>query len=239
MNKGFMFLHRQLLKWEWFDNSNMVHIWIYLLLKANYQEENWHGVKIPRGSLVTSVGSIGKDTGMSARSVRTCLNRLKTTGEVTIKTTNKYSIVTICKYDSYNVQIDETIEQATNKTTSIETNKRQTNDKQTTTSNNNNKDNKEDNIKEKETNVSNKKKSIFIPPSLFEVVEYVHEKGYHFDAEKFHAYYESNGWMVGRNKMKDWKAACRTWEKNSQNNAPSLFSQETEMNLEPKKPEWE
>lgn len=95
------------------------------------------------------------------------------------------------------------------------------------------------NLKEKETNVSNKKKSIFIPPSLFEVVEYVHEKGYHFDAEKFHAYYESNGWMVGRNKMKDWKAACRTWEKNSQNNSPSLFSQETEMNQEPKKPEWE
>lgn len=160
MNNGFMFLHRQLLDWEWFDNSQMVHIWVYLLLKANYQDENWHGIMIPRGSFVTSIGGISKDTRLSARTIRTCLDKLKSTGEVTIKTTNKYSIVTICKYDSYNVLQGDIYKQPTTKPTTKPTNNRQTTDKQTTTDNNIYKDNKD--IKEEDTNVS-KKKAIDYP----------------------------------------------------------------------------
>ena len=53
----------------------------------------------------------------------------------------------------------------------------------------------------------------FIPPSSQEVESYIHEKGYSLDAESFVAHYESNGWKVGRNKMKSWKAACTTWAK--------------------------
>ena len=45
---------------------------------------------------------------------------------------------------------------------------------------------------------------------------YVLEKGIEIDAEKFVAYYESNGWMVGRNKMKSWKSAIVTWKKNEE-----------------------
>ena len=164
MNNGFMFLHRQLLDWEWFDNSQMVHIWVYLLLKANYQDENWHGIMIPRGSFVTSIGGISKDTRLSARTIRTCLDKLKLTGEVTIKTTNKYSIVTICKYDSYNVLQGDICKQPTSKPTSKPTNNRQTTDKQTTTDNNIYKDNKD--IKEEDTNVSKKKSTDY--PSDFE-----------------------------------------------------------------------
>lgn len=51
----------------------------------------------------------------------------------------------------------------------------------------------------------------FVPPSLEEVLTYCSEKGYSIDASAFHNYYESNGWMVGKNKMKDWRAAVRTW----------------------------
>ena len=100
-----------MLEWEWFDNSHMVHIWIYFLLKANYQDSKWHGIDVPRGSLVTSIDSISKATKLSSREVRTCLTRLKTTGEVIIKTTNRYSIVTICNYDSYNVSYAESDKQ--------------------------------------------------------------------------------------------------------------------------------
>lgn len=52
----------------------------------------------------------------------------------------------------------------------------------------------------------------FTPPTLDELKDYVWEKGYHFDPEAFMAYYESNGWKVGRNSMKNWKSACKTWE---------------------------
>ena len=53
----------------------------------------------------------------------------------------------------------------------------------------------------------------FTPPTVQEVKAYCNEKGYPVDPERFVDYYTSNGWMVGRNKMKDWKAAVRTWAK--------------------------
>lgn len=56
----------------------------------------------------------------------------------------------------------------------------------------------------------------FCPPTLEEVQSYVLEKGIEIDAERFVAYYDSNGWMVGRNKMKSWKSAIITWKKNEE-----------------------
>lgn len=53
----------------------------------------------------------------------------------------------------------------------------------------------------------------FIKPSLEEVKEYCKERDNKVDAEYFIDYYESKGWMIGKNKMKDWKACVRTWEK--------------------------
>lgn len=52
----------------------------------------------------------------------------------------------------------------------------------------------------------------FVPPTVEEVSAYIKEKGYHFSAEAFVAFYESKGWMVGKNKMQKWKSACATWE---------------------------
>ena len=54
----------------------------------------------------------------------------------------------------------------------------------------------------------------FTPPTKQDVMDYCQEKGYtDVDVERFMNYYISNGWMVGKNKMKDWKAAVRTWER--------------------------
>jgi hypothetical protein len=52
----------------------------------------------------------------------------------------------------------------------------------------------------------------FVKPTIKQIDEYIKEKDMHFDAERFFDYYESKGWMVGKSPMKDWKAACRTWE---------------------------
>lgn len=67
-----------------------------------------------------------------------------------------------------------------------------------------------DNLKEKE-----KKESAGKPPrpTLEEIREYVKEKNYTFDSEAFFNFYESNGWKVGKNPMKSWRAACVTWQK--------------------------
>lgn len=56
-----------------------------------------------------------------------------------------------------------------------------------------------------------KRAAKFTPPTVGEVAAYIAEKGYPFTAEEFVSYYTANGWKVGRNPMKDWRAACRTW----------------------------
>lgn len=59
---------------------------------------------------------------------------------------------------------------------------------------------------------TNKRAAAFVTPTLTEIEDYCRERQNSVDAERFLNYYEANGWMVGRNKMKDWKAAVRTWE---------------------------
>jgi hypothetical protein len=63
--------------------------------------------------------------------------------------------------------------------------------------------------------IEKKTTSRFTPPNLSDVKSYCLERNNLVDAEKWFNHYTSNGWMVGKNKMKDWKAAVRTWEKNS------------------------
>lgn len=73
-------------------------------------------------------------------------------------------------------------------------------------------------IKEKDN--KKKKPSVFAPPTVIEVASYVREKGYSVDAQRFVDFYECKGWMVGKNKMKDWKAAVRNWERTDKESPP-------------------
>ena len=65
------------------------------------------------------------------------------------------------------------------------------------------------------------KRPRFVKPSIDEVSGYCREQGYSVDAEQFVAYYDSNGWKVGRNPMKDWKRALVSWEKRKANDRAS------------------
>jgi len=69
--------------------------------------------------------------------------------------------------------------------------------------------------KKKKEDKKNKRVSKFVKPSVKEVREYCIERKNRVDAESFMNHYDSNGWKVGKNSMKDWKACVRTWEKNS------------------------
>lgn len=62
-------------------------------------------------------------------------------------------------------------------------------------------------------NTSNNTSNRFIPPTVKEVQAYCRERNNGIDAEHFIAFYEAKGWMLGKNKMKDWKSAIITWEK--------------------------
>ena len=64
----------------------------------------------------------------------------------------------------------------------------------------------------KEKSSARKERTQFVPPTLEEVKDYEAQKGYTFSAERFWGYYESNGWRVGKNPMRNWHAACVTWQ---------------------------
>tara|TARA_R100000278_G_scaffold15988_3_gene16328 strand:- start:2436 stop:3104 length:669 start_codon:yes stop_codon:yes gene_type:complete len=61
----------------------------------------------------------------------------------------------------------------------------------------------------------------FVKPTVDEVLDYCNERQNLVDAQKFYDFYESNGWKVGKNSMKDWKASVRTWEKNTSSSKKS------------------
>jgi hypothetical protein len=82
-------------------------------------------------------------------------------------------------------------------------------------------DNVNENVNENENKKEDiKKKQVFQTPTLSEIKDYILEKHYQVDAERFFDYYESNGWRVGKNPMKDWRASVRTWSRSDRQQQP-------------------
>lgn len=95
--------------WEWFkSNSDIFKVFVYLVFNANTGDKKWQAkYDVKRGQLITSLSTICSDTGLTIRAVRTVLSHLEKTGEISIKATNKNSIITICNYDAYQNQKTE------------------------------------------------------------------------------------------------------------------------------------
>ena len=72
---------------------------------------------------------------------------------------------------------------------------------------------KENNTSINNTSINSNGKTRFSPPTLTQVTDYCNERKNNVDPQRFIDYYESNGWKVGKNKMKDWQASVRTWER--------------------------
>lgn len=98
---GFIKLHRKINRWRWRSNKAVYNVFLYLLTEANYKDEAWEDIIIKRGQLVTGRASLAKSTKYTEDQIRTVLSKLKSTGEITIKTTNRYSLITIVNYDLY------------------------------------------------------------------------------------------------------------------------------------------
>ena len=214
MGKRFIKLYDQITKWEWYQNGNTCRLFIHLLLKANYADSRFEGKVIRRGEVMTSLPRLIRETGMTAREIRTALDHLKTTGEVTSRTTPRYHVITVVKYDEYQGETGET------------TDERQTSDRQPT-------DERQTTVRQATDDRQHHKKNIeeyrntaegteeregedgpgagFSPPTVTEVADYVNAQGLRMVSQEFVDYYQSNGWRVGSNPMRDWRAAARTW----------------------------
>lgn len=114
MSQGWICLHRKLLEWEWYDDIPTCRLFIHCLLKANHKDKNWKGSLIPRGSFITGRHVLSEETGLTERQIRTALTKLKSTNDLSIKATNKNSLVTIVNYEFYQNGDGETTNKKSN-----------------------------------------------------------------------------------------------------------------------------
>ena len=101
MSVGYIKLYRQLIEWEWYTDSNTSRLFIHLLLLANYKKGRWRNHSLAPGQLITGRKLLAKQLSLSEQKIRTSLDRLKSSGEIIVKTTNKFSIITICNFCQY------------------------------------------------------------------------------------------------------------------------------------------
>jgi len=207
MHDGWVRNWRQIEDWEWYKTSNMAHLFQHLIRKANHRPKRWQGLLIETGQLVTSLTSLKLQTGISKQSLRTCLDHLKSTHEITLLSTHRYTLISICNYTTYQASGDATNTPPNTPTNTLST-QSQHSPNTVLTLNKNDKNDKND----KEV----KKMGRFTPPSAEEVSAYAKQIDFALDGEGFVDFYKSKGWKVGKESMKDWKAAVRTWKKRRQ-----------------------
>lgn len=99
--QGWIKLHRSILEWEWYDHQPTRDVFIHLLLKCQFQTTSKKRTDIPQGCVLTSRSKLAKELGISERSVRTALSNLQTTSEVSIKVSNKNSLIYLNKWEDY------------------------------------------------------------------------------------------------------------------------------------------
>jgi hypothetical protein len=127
---GWIKLHRKITDWEWFEDKNTFIVFITLLLMANHKEKKYKGIVVKIGTIVTGRDILARQTKLSVQQIRTALNKLKLTNEITIETSSQGTVIEIVNYKKYQLTTNEiTIKQPIN-------------NHQTTTNNNVNKDNK-------------------------------------------------------------------------------------------------
>lgn len=165
---GFIKLHRKLIEWEWYSDINVTRVFIHCLLEANHKDNKWRGQVIKRGSFITSYEKLAIATTLTVQQVRTALNKLKSTSEITYKSTSYNSIITINNWDKYQLDNKQNNKQITNE--------QQTNNKQITT-NKNDKNVKNDKNTYKDSYIYDTKKEkklepFFNPIKTFFINEY-------------------------------------------------------------------
>jgi len=142
--QGYIKLYRSLLDWEWYADNNTKCLFIHLLLISNHKDAFWKGKEIKRGQTFTSIKHLSKALGLSEMMIRISLKKLEKSQNITSKTTNEGSLLSVCNYDTYQGQDLPSNKQHNKRITSHQ----QANNKPITTNNNDKNDKNENNEKE-------------------------------------------------------------------------------------------
>ena len=101
LENGFVKFDRKIANWRWYHDVNTFKLFFHLIITANYEPKPFENITVQRGQRVASYQSLAAETQMSVQNVRTALNHLISTGEVTRQSTSKYTVFTIVNYNMY------------------------------------------------------------------------------------------------------------------------------------------
>lgn len=203
--EGWVKAHRSILDhWIWKDKPfARGQAWMDLVFLANHDSEktfiNGELIEVQRGQHITSILKLSDRWGWGRKKVSKFLDDLENDKMLNQKRTTQYTAITLTNYEVYQSK-EHRVEQRKNIGGTAEEQPRNTN-----------KNEKNEKNEKKGTNTTVR----FTPPEIETIREYCSGRNNSVDPQTFYDFYASKGWMIGKNKMKDWKAAVRTWERGS------------------------
>lgn len=216
--EGWIKLHRQIADhWLWDEKPfSKGQAWIDLILLANHKDEKFpYKDKVvvgERGKVYRSILYLSERWGWNRKTTNKFISQLESDGMVTTERTTHGTTITIVNYSFFQI-CGTTKGQPSGQPDGQQSGQQSGQQGGHIQECKEHKECKEY-IKEGEKSPApQKERCLFKPPTVEEVRTYCQERGNKVDPEEFVDFYKAKDWMIGKNKMKDWKAAVRTWEK--------------------------
>lgn len=101
MNFGFIQLGRNFMDWRWYSDGNTVRLFLHLLMSVNYEDKDYQDITVRRGQRIASLAKLADELSLSVHQIRTALEHLEKTGDVTRSSQGKFTVVTVNSYDDF------------------------------------------------------------------------------------------------------------------------------------------
>lgn len=98
---GYIKLFRKLIRWGWYQDSVVKDLFLHCLICASYKDFEWMGMELKAGQFITGRKKLAEELGFSEQQIRTAISKLESTGEISVFSTNKYSIITVTNWENY------------------------------------------------------------------------------------------------------------------------------------------
>ena len=210
LNYGRIFLDRRIKQWRWYKDGNTYRLFTHLLLSANYEDHDFENITVERGQCIVSYPKLADELNLSIQNIRTALNHLKSTGEVTVTSYSKFTVITINNYNYYQSLTEQLTvnQQSTNSQLTV-------NQQQCKKDNKDNKDNLSFYLSE---NAPKNLSTVSTIPTLEEVEAFCEEISGIVDVKRFYDYYKKNNWTTKNgDPITNWKKTFLDWERREGN----------------------
>lgn len=208
--KGWIKLHRSILDWEWWKDEKTLRVFIYLLLNATTKPIKYCGIDLEPGEFISGDRKIANELGISYQNARTAIKHLKSTHEITTRTTNKYTIYKVenwSKFQGDNAQ--DNIRLTSNQRT---TNEQLTHKQESKES----KECKEGYVKQEDL----QKNGLQIDgvcyvkkPTMEEFKKFTMERGLTLNPVQIYKQLDLQGWVFNGRPIQNWQGLLISWDR--------------------------